>query len=664
MKTKKTLLLNAAILLIVITFNVVISCNKKFDTPPIYIPPNITANTTIAALKAVHTSGHADSIETDAIIAGVVIANDSSGNFYKQIIIQDSTAGIAVSIDDNNLYTSFPIGRKVYVQLNGLYINDDGGLIYLGTSPDAGGRLTGIPSRLKDKYLIKGELHIPIIPADVTVQDLKSDNDKYAYTLIRLNNFEVKTTDTAKTYANAVNKTDASITVKNCAGDTMVVRSSGYAAFAGINVPNGNGSLTAVYVYYKSAYNSRITPQIMIRDTADMQFAGTRCGGNVPPANGALISIKELRAMYNGSDIKLGAYKIGGVVISDADNKNVSNGSVVLQDGDRGISVYFGGTVTYNIGDSIVLDVNNDSLINYRGSLEIKTPYGTAKPTAVATGIPVFPKETTIQQLKDSLSNVEFTLVKIKGATASGSTTYSGSQMLTDASGNITLYTSPSAAFAGSNLPGSANDWTGYGSFYNATPQFQIRNISDVAGAMVVSPTGGSDLLISEYVEGSSNNKYLEIYNAGAAAADLSKYHIKLYTNGHDAAHGADNSGRLDSVSGTASLAPGALLVFSTTAASLTLPAGVVAYPTSVCNFNGNDAITLEKNGVVIDVFGDVGTDPGTSWTIAGNSKAATDKTVRRKTGIIQGNTDWTSSAANEWIVIISINDVSDLGIR
>lgn len=109
MKRNKFLLLYSSILLLLITLFIAISCNKKFDAPPVYIPPDITANTTIAALKAMHTPANADSIKTDLIIAGVVIANDSSGNFYKQIIIQDSTGGIAVSIDDYNLYTSFPI---------------------------------------------------------------------------------------------------------------------------------------------------------------------------------------------------------------------------------------------------------------------------------------------------------------------------------------------------------------------------------------------------------------------------------------------------------------------------------------------------------------------------------------------------------------------------
>jgi hypothetical protein len=669
MKTNKHSLLYGSCSLLLLIVAAVISCNKKFDAPPSYIPPDITANITIAALKATHTSGNADSIITDAIIEGVVIANDSSGNFYKQIILQDSTGGIAVNIDDYNLYSSFPVGRKVYMKLNSLFINDDGGLMYIGTSPDAGGKLAGIPSRLKDKYLIKGDLNVPVVPTDVSVDDLKNDNTKYAYMLIRLSNFEVKAADTAKTYANAVAKTDASIIVKNCAGDTMILRNSGYAYFAGIHVPNGNGSLTAVYVYYKSPYNSRITPQVMIRDISDVQLNDTRCDGSAPSPpddNRELKSIKDIRAMYKGSDIKLGASKISGVVISDAANKNISGGVVVLQDGVYGISVYFGGTVNYNIGDSIVLDVTGDSLIKYNGSLEIKTKYGTAKPTATATGIDVDPRELTIQQLKDNLSDIEYTLVKIKDATASGNGTYNGSQILTDASGNMTLYTASSASFAGTPLPVDPKDWVGYGSFYNNTTQFQIRNTSDITDGETnpPPPSGGSDLLISEYVEGSSNNKYLEIYNAGSSEADLSRYVIKLYANGHDAVHGADNSARLDTISGMATLAPGEVLVYSAPNALLTIPSGVDAHATKVCNFNGNDAITLEKDGAEIDVFGDVGTDPGTSWVIAGDSKGTVDKTVRRKADIVHGNTNWSLSSGIEWIVISAKDDVSGLGTR
>ena len=418
-----------------------------------------------------HTTGNIEIISTDDIIEGTVIANDSSGNFYKQIIIEDSTAGIAINIDDYNLYTSYPEGRTVFIKLKGLILYDDNKLIELGGSKDVTGTITPIGSSIKDNFIIKGNYGTPIAPKVVDISDL---NDAYQNMLIQLDNFEFSETDTSKIYADtSASKNAVSYSIKNCSNKTITLRTSGFASFAGINVSNGNGSITAIY----SVYNT--SKQLFIRDTSDVQFNGTRCNGG--PA--VQTSIANIRSMYNGTDIRLGAYKIGGVIISDAANKNISSGSVVLQDGNAGISVYFGGTINYNIGDSIVLDVTGDSLQNYNGSLEIKTTSGTIKPTPVATGKTVIPQELSISQINANIFNLEYTLIKIVNATASGNANYSGSNVLSDGSGNISLFTSSTALFANDNLPTDASDWIGYAKSFGATKEFLIRNTTDVTSS-------------------------------------------------------------------------------------------------------------------------------------------------------------------------------------
>src|SRR5689334_14604583 len=77
-----------------------ISCNKKFDEPPAYVAPNIVADLTIRDLKAMHTTGKFEQITIDKTISGIVIADDRSGQFYKTIVIQDSTGGISVKLDE------------------------------------------------------------------------------------------------------------------------------------------------------------------------------------------------------------------------------------------------------------------------------------------------------------------------------------------------------------------------------------------------------------------------------------------------------------------------------------------------------------------------------------------------------------------------------------
>src|SRR3954453_14960406 len=94
-----------------------IACNKKFDEPPVYVAPNITADLSISDLKAMHTTGKIEQITIDKTIAGVVIADDESGQFYKTIVIQDSTGAMIVKLYGYDLYTKYPIGRQVFIKV-------------------------------------------------------------------------------------------------------------------------------------------------------------------------------------------------------------------------------------------------------------------------------------------------------------------------------------------------------------------------------------------------------------------------------------------------------------------------------------------------------------------------------------------------------------------
>lgn len=471
------------------------SCKKNFDAPPAYAAANLTATTTIRELKAMHTnSNNTELIADDLIIRGIVIADDKSGNYYKSIVLQDATGGILIRLEGTSLYTSFPIGMEVFVKCNGLYLGDYNRLVQLGGAVDNTGTFPSIltiPAALFSKYLVKGSIGNVVTPRVVT-PDMLSTNmqDTFQNTLIKLNNYEFDRLDTGKTYATATPPTSINFVLKNCSGasSSITLRNSGFANFAALNVPNGNGSIVSVYTVFGN------TKQLTIRDTSDLQFYGTRCngsgGGGGGNGNGTLTPLSSIRSLYTGSDILLpAAYKVTGIVISDAANKNINKSTVIIQDGNSGISIYFGSTATvaYNIGDSVVIDVTGDSLLKFRGSLQIK---GNASQlsAAVAIGKTVATNVVTITQLNTAMAlplgtgnHIENTLVKIVNATASGSpATFGGNKTLTDATGNIVLRTSTTASgpatFAATALPGGQKNWTGYCSFFNTTAQFQIRN--------------------------------------------------------------------------------------------------------------------------------------------------------------------------------------------
>jgi predicted extracellular nuclease len=117
-----------------------------------------------------------------------------------------------------------------------------------------------------------------------------------------------------------------------------------------------------------------------------------------------------------------------------------------------------------------------------------------------------------------------------------------------------------------------------------------------------------SDLFFSEYIEGSSNNKALEIYNGTGTNIDLSIYSVKLAANGGNWGNILDLSGFL--------AAGDVYIIFNSGADSIIKSRGDIT--SSVTYFNGDDAVGLFKKDTLIDIVGQYMVDPGTAWDVAG----------------------------------------------
>lgn len=176
-----------------------------------------------------------------------------------------------------------------------------------------------------------------------------------------------------------------------------------------------------------------------------------------------------------------------------------------------------------------------------------------------------------------------------------------------------------------------------------------------------------SDLFFSEYVEGSSQNKAIEIYNPTSSSIDLSDYSVERYSNGAT----TFSAGGVTILSGM--LASGDVFVLTngeTDSAAqfgfcdpILIALGDMAepngsYPTPM-HMNGNDAIVLTKNGEIIDVFGKVGEDPGTAWSDPTGTWWTNDHTLIRKSTVLKGDAngldafdpslEWDSLPENTW---------------
>ena len=150
-----------------------------------------------------------------------------------------------------------------------------------------------------------------------------------------------------------------------------------------------------------------------------------------------------------------------------------------------------------------------------------------------------------------------------------------------------------------------------------------------------------SDLFISAYVEGApGNRKAIQIYNGTGADVVLDGvYSVKTASNG-----GAWST--------TPVLLTGTLVAGDVYVIRQSADGNWTADITAGLNFNGDDAVGLFKNDVLLDHFGTQGTDPGTSWTIGDNVNATVDHVLVRKGTVTGPNATWD---ANEWNVALAI---------
>ncbi|WP_299009099.1 extracellular exonuclease ExeM [uncultured Shewanella sp.] len=170
------------------------------------------------------------------------------------------------------------------------------------------------------------------------------------------------------------------------------------------------------------------------------------------------------------------------------------------------------------------------------------------------------------------------------------------------------------------------------------------RSIASLAVAAVLPSLVQAEIIISEYVEGSSYNKAIELYNTGETSADLTGYSIVRYKDG------ATDPSDAISLDGQ-QIAAGAIKVIAHGSADLGLAEDVDTITKSL-NFNGGDAVALLNGDTVIDIVGSVPTP--SSW--------GKDVTLQRHSDALAANTvfdetQWSSLAKDTFSGLGTVGD-------
>lgn len=231
---------------------------NNFDLPEVPAHGTEAYNMDIADLCSLH-GGQAYHIDKELIISGYVTANDKGGNFYRSFVLEDETGAVEIKSGEIELHNIYVYGRKVTVKAKGLTLGMYNGVAELGMRSYSPGSYQtdyiGYKTAV-DKYIFRSDIISEISPTLKTISGLENvDCGK----LIRLTGIELIKTDEIDnpTWAEAPVGWDNTPRTgyrmfTDTDGNEICIVTSGYAEFAGEEVPQGKINVTGILSYGKT----------------------------------------------------------------------------------------------------------------------------------------------------------------------------------------------------------------------------------------------------------------------------------------------------------------------------------------------------------------------------------------------------------------------------
>ena len=218
---------------------------------------------------------------SDDVIEAYVTSSDQGGNFYKSISFQtlDGSVGFSVPVDVTSTFTNFEPGRKVLIKLKDLYtqsptsftIGKQIGDIYTSTS---GSTSVGRLAEAKYKKVLNRSCTVVSeedLVKHVTISEAK--NDALLNVLIELDNVQFSDAAIATTYFDPAGPLVGGSTNHNVIdlqGNSVIIRTSEFANYAGKPVASGSGSIRGIMTKYNSDY------QFVVRTEEDIKLSNPR----------------------------------------------------------------------------------------------------------------------------------------------------------------------------------------------------------------------------------------------------------------------------------------------------------------------------------------------------------------------------------------------------
>ena len=610
--------------------------------------------------------------EEDLVVSGYVVSDDTSGNHYKLLYLQDAPENPKVSlpvlIDQTQLHAHYPVGRKVFLKLKGLSIGYRFGVLSLGVNQ--GGTLAPIHSSKIDEHLFRSCEQVPIVPKKVTLSEL---NTSMVGMWVVLEHMQFAAKERGNSYADTgTHSVDRMLqqVSENCLLDAEIpLRTSGFASFKSESLPLGKGAVKALLTAYYSDL------QLVLHSPEDLDFSEERCADSAPLS--ATLGFEEVLQMYQGTLVEFGEEEtmvLEGFVISSDREGNFTK-RIVLQDAfenpSLGLQILTDEEETHEqfaLGQKVFFKLNRLYMDRVDGVLSMGYTDGKTV-EAIEEGALfdfVVPTEEiqTLVPLSKELSELDTesfqnTLVRIEKlqlvaqelgkayAYYSGDAAADRTLETCGVLQKINLHTEEGARFAHESFPKGLGAITGVLSRSNQKLKVQIRSLVDVefSAATERCPLIIPKVLLTEIADPHNNNmaRFVELYNAGADPIDLEGWSLHKFLNGSSVVSGT--ALRLSGVLPSKSF----LILGNTSFASVFGFAPDIVSP--YISGTGDDVYELvDPNQKVHDVFGHRGIDgSNTGWEY-------TDGKAIRKVEVTEPNPVFELS---EWTVFSKANEAA-----
>ena len=234
----------------------------------------------ITQLKDLSVSGEAVEITSDLVMKGYVTSSDATGNFYKEIYIQDDptspTDGVRLLIDFSDSYNMFNIGREIYISLKGFYIGEyrtGDGVVSIGEYDAGQNRISNIREAIVKKNILRSSNISDLTPLKVKFSEI---SDSHIGIMVEISDVNVVSSQVGKPFVDPNDSYDTQRNLEACEGfgkTSFILETSAFANFKQNLLPSGTGTIAGIV---SKTYNGD-NLVLMLNSIDDVNLTGEAC---------------------------------------------------------------------------------------------------------------------------------------------------------------------------------------------------------------------------------------------------------------------------------------------------------------------------------------------------------------------------------------------------